>query len=450
MKYKYYFCKKNTKNEVILDKLNDLTYSIYVEKEMETMLMQFNVTNALSFKNEVILDLVATSDTEHKNNLIEFRKDNILPTVAIYGANAAGKSNLFKALTSAIMFVRMSSSMQIDSKIAITPFVMDEEGRQGKTRFDFVYEYEGVKYEYGFVADVSKVYEEYLYAYKSARPSMIFERFDINQYKYTSTLRNSLKQYEDKNTDNKLFLATATAWNCKETEGAFRWFAEMIDTYSPESLMNSMAEALELDEKGELKDTAVKMLRAADFNISDYDFSVKQESLANFPLPPGVSLDKEIIENMKSFELKMYHDFKKDKGVERVSLPFHMESKGTQMYFAYCPAIMKALKTGKTIVVDEIDNGLHPMLVRHLVGIFNSRETNPKGAQLIFNTHDIDLLDLDFLRRDQIYFVEKDNLTGASDLYALSDFSPRKSEKIQKGYMIGRYGAIPNIGGVEW
>ena len=111
---------------------------------------------------------------------------------------------------------------------------------------------------------------------------------------------------------------------------------------------------------------------------------------------------------------------------------------------------MAALKKGKTIVVDEIDNGLHPMLVRHLVGIFNNKESNPKGAQLIFNTHDVDLLDLDFLRRDQIYFVEKDSRTGASDLYALSDFSPRKSEKIQKGYMLGRYGAIPNIGGVEW
>ena len=414
------------------------------------MLLQFNITNSLSFKDEAILDLVATSDTAHKENLINFRNDKVLPTVAIYGANAAGKSNLFKSLTSAIMFVRLSSSMQVDTKIAISPFVMDEEGRREKTRFDFVFVYGGVKYEYGFVADVNKVYEEYLYAYKSARPSLIFERTNTNHYRYTSTLRNTLKQFESRNTDNKLFLATATAWNCKETEGAFRWFAEMIDTYNPESLMGSMAGALELDEKGELKETAIRMLRAADFNISDYQFSVKHGSPPAIPLPPGLSWDKEIMDNMKSFELKMYHDVETEQGIEKIQLPFNMESNGTKIYFAYCPAIMAALKKGKTIVVDEIDNGLHPMLVRHLVGIFNNKESNPKGAQLIFNTHDVDLLDLDFLRRDQIYFVEKDSRTGASDLYALSDFSPRKSEKIQKGYMLGRYGAIPNIGGVEW
>lgn len=414
------------------------------------MLLQFNVTNALSFKGEAILDLVAASDTEHKNNLIKFRKEDVLPTIAIYGANAAGKSNLFKALTSAILFVRLSSSMQIGAKISITPFLMDEEGKLGKTRFDFVYVYDGIKYEYGFTADVNRVYEEYLYAYKSSRPSLIFERTDINKFRYTSSLHNSLKQYEDKNTDNKLFLATATSWNCRETEGAFRWFAEMIDTYNAGSLMNSMVESLEPDEKGELKDAAIKLLQAADFNISDYHFSVKQGSPSDIALPPGISLEKDMLENIRAFELKMYHEVETVNGIESVPLPFHMESDGTQLYFAYCPAIVKALKTGRTIVIDEIDNGLHPMLVRHLVEIFNSRETNPNGAQLIFNTHDIDLLDLDFLRRDQIYFVEKNHRTGASDLYALSDFSPRKSEKIQKGYMLGRYGAIPNIGGVEW
>lgn len=414
------------------------------------MLLQFNVTNALSFKDEAILDLVATSDTEHKENLISFRNDKILPTVAIYGANAAGKSNIFKALTSAIMFVRLSQSLQIDSRINISPFLMDDESRNGRTRFDFVYVYNSIKYEYGFVADTYRVYEEYLYAYKSARPSLIFERTDVNKYRYTASLKKTLKQYESKNTDNKLFLATATAWNCKETEGAFRWFAEMIDTYTSDSIKNTMLEELEADTDENIKQIAIKLLRAADFNISDYKFSVKQGSIPNIPLPPGLSMDKEVLENMKSYELEIYHDIQKNGIIERKSLPFQMESDGTQLYFAYCPAIMKALKTGRTIVIDEIDNGLHPMLVRQLVELFNNPESNQNGAQLIFNTHDIDLLDLDLLRRDQIYFVEKNNRTGESDLYSLSDFSPRKTEKVQKGYMLGRYGAIPNIGGVEW
>lgn len=438
------------KQRKYIDHTYILCYDVTVKKEMKIMLLQFNITNALSFKNEAILDLVATSDRSHNENLIKYKKENILPTLAIYGANAAGKSNLFKALTSAIMFVRFSQSMQIDSKIKVAPFLMDNEGRNEKTRFDFIYVYDGIKYEYGFVADINRVYEEYLYAYKSAKPSLIFERTDVNKYRYTTSLRASLKQYENKNTDNKLFLSTATAWNCKETEGAFRWFSEMIDTYNAESMKGNIGNAVEADKDGTFKDTAVKLLKAADFNISDYQFSVKDGFPANVPLPPGISFDKEFLENMKSIEIQMYHDVEIDGKIEKRALPFELESNGTQLFFAYLPAITEALRKGKTIAIDEIDNGLHPMLVRHLVEMFNDPGANPHGAQLLFNTHDIDLLDLDLFRRDQIYFVEKNNRTGESDLYALSDFSPRKSEKIQKGYMLGRYGAIPNLGGIQW
>ncbi len=414
------------------------------------MLLQFNVTNALSFKKEAILDLVAGADSEHKNNLITMEKDLILPTASIYGANAAGKSNLFKALTSAIMFVRLSQSMQVDSKINIVPFLLDDEGENDRTRFDFIYVYDGIKYEYSFVADTQRVYEEYLYAYKSVKPSLVFERTDVNKYRYTSPLRKKLKQYEAKNTDNKLFLSTATAWNCKETEGAYRWFAEMIDTYSSESIRNDIGGVIENDKNSEIKDELLKHLKAADFNISDYRVLEKKGVPENMMLPPGLSFDKEALDNMKSYEIYMYHDVEIDKRTVKKALPFPAESNGTKLFFSYCPPIMDALKKGKTITIDEIDDGLHPILVKHIVELFNNPRTNPKGAQLIFNTHDIDLLDLDLFRRDQIYFVEKDNKTGQSSLYSLSDYSPRKTEKIQKGYMLGRYGAIPNIGGVEW
>lgn len=414
------------------------------------MLLQFNITNAMSFKNEAILDLVAGNDSTHKDILIDAGKQKVLPTASIYGANAAGKSNLFKALTSAIMFVRFSQNMQVDSRINIIPFLMDEESEKGRTKFDFIYIYDGIKYEYGFEADSYRVYSEYLYAYKSAKPSMIFEREKVNKYRYTAPLKKKLKQFESRNTDNKLFLATATAWNCKETEGAYRWFAEMIDTYSSEGVIGDISNVLENDIQEEIKAPAIKMLKAADFNISDYKVSVKKGDPENLVLPPGISFDKEALESMKSYEVYMYHDIEQNGSVVHKSLPLLAESYGTQLYLAYCPGVIAALKKGKTIAIDEIDNGLHPILVKHLVELFNNPETNPNGAQLIFNTHDINLLDLDLLRRDQIYFVEKDNRTGESALYSLSDFSPRKTEKIQKGYLLGRYGAIPNIGGVEW
>lgn len=414
------------------------------------MLLQFNITNALSFKEEAILDLVAGSDTSHSEILITSGKQSVNPTVAIYGANAAGKSNLFKALTAAIMFVRNSAGMQINTPTGIMPFVMDEEGRTGKTRFDFIFIYEGVKYEYGFVADSVKVYEEYLYEYRSAKPSMIFERENINEYRYTSPLKKIMKPFEEKNTDNKLFLATATAWNCKVTEKPFRWFSEMIDTYNGDSVQAAMADALDSDDGDEIRDFAKKYLRAADFNITDYSFTVKKGKPEELVLPPGMTFDESIVANMRQWELTMVHSIEERGKVNAVGLPFQIESSGTQLYFAYCPAVYRALKKGKTVVIDEIDNGLHPLLVRNLVNLFHDHSTNPNGAQLIFNTHDVDLLDLDLLRRDQIYFVEKDNRTGASELYSLSDFSPRKTDKIQKGYMLGRYGAVPNVGGLEW
>ena len=414
------------------------------------MLLQFNVTNALSFKREAVLDLVASSDGAHKENLIPEGKNSVLPAVAIYGANAAGKSNLFKAMTHAILFVRNSVMMQVNTRTGTVPFLMDEEGRLGKTRYDFVFVYEGTKYEYGFVADETTVFEEYLYEYKSSKPSMIFEREKINQYNYTAPLKRVLKPYEEKNTDNKLFLSTATAWNCKVTEKPYRWFAEMIDTYSGEGVKGSMADALAADDSEEIREFAKRYLKAADFNITDYKFKVKSGLPKDLILPPGITFDEGILANMKQWELTMVHTVETKDGVRDVSIPFHMESNGTQAFFAYCPAIYRALKNGKTVVIDEIDNDLHPLLVRSLVDLFNDRATNPYGAQLIFNTHDVELLDLDLFRRDQIIFVERNNKTGESELYSLSDFSPRKNDKIRKGYLLGRYGAVPNIGGLEW
>lgn len=408
------------------------------------MLLQFNITNSMSFKDEAILDLVAGSDDLREKSLISFNKERVLPSVAIFGANAAGKSNLFKALTQAILLVRNSNNLQVNAGTGLLPFLFDKDSRKKKIRFDFVFVRKGVKYEYGFVADMYKVYEEYLYEYKTAKPTKIFERYDVNKYEYTVAMRKSLKSLEEKNTDNKLFLATATAWNCQETKEPYLWFAENIDTYNHASVEDGMIAALESDNNHEIKDFQLAMLKAADFNISDYEFKVKKGDPSKMIFPPGVTFDEAILQDMKEWKLDIVHDVNENGVVNRYKMPFNQESNGTQTFFAYGPLVYLALKTGKTIVVDEIDNGLHPMLVEYLIGLFNNPEINKNGAQLIFNTHDDNLLDLDILRRDQIYFVEKNN-AGASELYALSDFSPRRNDKIQKGYLQGRYGALPNI-----
>ena len=415
------------------------------------MLLQFNVRNYMSIRDEVILTAFANSSREHSEIIAEGR-DRVLPVLAIYGANAAGKSNLFKALTTAILLVRRSNSMQIDEPTGFEPFLFEEEN-DGITGVDFLFVSNGRKFGYGFSADYEKVYEEYLYEYKSARPTTIFERSNVNEYRFTAAYKY-LSEYAEKNTANKLFMCTATAWNCEATRDAYTWFAEGIDTYNRASIeSHQYLEYLDQNKKDpETKGFMLSMLRHAEINIDDYRFDSKMVDSLGIPLPPGVSIDRAILGPIKQFELETIHNVTDENGrTRRYSLPFDHESDGTQLLFAYGPIVMDALKRGRAIVIDEIDNSLHTSLCRYLIGLFSDPDINTNGAQLIFNSHDVTLLDLEIFRRDQIYFVEKDNRTGVTDLYSLADFSPRKTENIQKGYLQGRFGAVPFVvGGIEW
>lgn len=418
------------------------------------MLLQFNVSNFMSIKDEVTLTAFANASKEHEENLIVSGKDRILPTLALYGANAAGKSNLFKALTRAILLVRLSNNLQINSPTGFEPFAFDNKSRNEKTKMDFLFFHKGKKFEYGFVADSKYIYEEYLYEYKSSKATMIFERNNINDYKFT-TVYKDLAQYKSKNTSNKLFMCTATAWNCEATKDAFLWFSEGIDTYNRTSFENTNQLLGYLDlhkDNPETKDFMLSLLKHAEINIRDYDFESQIVDAPNIPLPPGIQIDKALIGQMKQFRLETIHQIEDEEGSPHVyRLNFDHESDGTMRLFAYGPIIMDAMEKGRTLVIDEIDNSLHTNLSRYLIGLFNDPEVNRNDAQLIFNSHDVSLLDLDLFRRDQIYFVEKNNKTGVTDLYSLADYSPRKNENIYKGYIQGRYGAIPFItGGIEW
>ena len=417
------------------------------------MLLQFNVSNYMSMRDEVILTAFANASKEHEENLINMRNERILPTLALYGANAAGKSNVFKALTTAIMLVRRSNTLQVNMNTGVEPFRFDEEKNKEKTIMDFLFIHNGKKYGYGFAADSKYIYDEYLYEYKSSRPTMIFERTNITQYKFTSTYKH-LAEYQDKNTPNKLFMCTATAWNCEETRNAYLWFAEGIDTYNQMSIQNGQyLEYLDQNKKKpKTKDFLLSLLKHAEINIEDYEFESQIVEGQTIPMPPGIVFDQSMLGPIKQFKLDTIHQIQQADGKSRsYKLPFDHESDGTMLLFAYGPIIMDALEKGRTIVIDELDNSLHPNLSRYLTGLFHDKSINRNGAQLIFNSHDVSLLDLELFRRDQIYFVEKNNNSGVTDLYSLADFSPRKTENVRKGYLQGRYGAIPfPRGGIEW
>lgn len=424
------------------------------------MLLQFNVTNFLSFKDENVLSLLANADTSHNDSLISFKGEKVLPVTAVYGANAAGKSNLHKALTAAVMMVRESNNLQYNQPLQrIIPFLLDNESRNNKTRFDFIFTNCGMEYEYGFTVDRNFVYEEYLYEYKTAKPSLIFERSNISEYKFTAVTRKTLEPYVSKNTNNKLFLSTATAWNCELTRNAYTWFSDKVDTYDSSNLETLMFDELEkcrANNDMSMNTFILNLLHGADIHIESFNYNISQRKLSDLPVMPGVQLDPSFFGQgdgmIKEQHISTVHKVINGNTSEYYPMPYESESNGTKKLFTYGPIIKNALEMGKTISIDEIDTALHPSLTKLLIEMFMDPEMNRNGAQLIFNTHEVGLLDLDLFRRDQIYFVEKNQDTASSDLYSLDEFSPRKTENIQKGYLQGRYGAIPvvNLGDIKW
>lgn len=414
------------------------------------MLLRFKVSNFMSIKEEVIVNAVANTASEHEIKTITFGKDRILPSVGFYGYNAAGKSNIFKALTSAILFVRNSNVMQVNNLIQTTPFLLDDYSRKQPTKMDFLYIHNGKKFNYGFEITQKEVIQEYLYEYVSSRPSLIFERHK-DKYTYTTQNNKELETYENKNTSNKLFLCTATAWNCQLTKDAYLWFAEGVDTYDSRNF-NEAGYLDYLDEKKDdqkTKEFLLSVLKHTDFNISDYIFESRNVKDFNVVLPPGIMFDKGLIDQMKmnskEFKLESMHDVEDQEG-NRKSFPidFMMESNGTKMMFAYAPIIQTALEKGRTIVVDEIDNSLHTLLTKYLIQLFSNREYNKKGAQLIFNFHDSNLLNSELMRRDQLYLVKKDK-GGQTRISNLYDYKARRNDNFRKGYFDGKYIDLPNI-----
>lgn len=417
------------------------------------MLLQFSVKNFKSFKDMAVLSMEPSADKELPDNLTLIEKNRCLNTIAIFGANAAGKSNIFTALTAAILLVRRSNSRQvIDPLLEIIPFKFDEESIRKPTTFEFVFIAEGKKYVYGFSATQKAVQREYLYVFNSAKASTIFERTDVNTYKFTSpALKRELQPLTERNTGNKLFLATATAWNCEATRIPYLWFETKINTYSidSEQLISQTTPMFDNDADNSLRKFTNMILHEADINIDDFNIEFKDISQEQFlqQVPQELrGLISTIPAAMnKAVKIETVHSIVDDGIAKQYNLSLMEESQGTRNLFLFSPVLKRAFETGETLCIDEFDASLHPMLVRYLFSLFNNPDINKAHAQLIVSSHSLVLMSLKNLRRDQIYFVEKDRKTGKSELYSLDQFSPRKEEDVRKAYMLGRYGSIPDI-----
>lgn len=416
------------------------------------MLIEFSVKNFLSFKDKITLSMEKGNGEENINNIIKNDITDLLRTSVIYGANASGKSNVIKAFTCAIILVRTSNLMMPGGKLdLVKPFLLDDTSRNKPSEFEFVFITNNIKYRYYFSADENKIYEEILDAYYSQKPTNIFTRTNTNDYEFNSD-KTKLEELKNKNLENKLFLVTSSSWNYDKTKDPFLWFLNVIDTY--DSFTNILDNDLISYSKNDkdLKEFTLKLLKEADILIKDinvdYEEKNMDENMVDL-LIPKINQNSKVFKT-KNINIELEHEVIDEFNKKHFyKLNFIDESLGTKVLFSLAPILKRAFSSSKVIIVDEFERSMHPKLVEFIIKLFNNPDINKYNSQLIFTTHATNLLDLELLRRDQIWFTEKNPSNGITDLYPLDSFSVRKDENILKGYINGRYGAIPFIKDVD-
>jgi len=415
------------------------------------MLIEFSVANFRSFWEPRKLSLTATPQKDLlDNNTFESPVaglPRLLRSAVVYGPNAGGKSNFIRAVAFVKQFVISSAKeLQEGEEIAVTPFLFNQLGPTQPSEFEVQFLQEGVRYQYGFAVTKEMVTNEWLIAYPEGRAQRWFERTfqsESNDYQwyFGSRFIGRKKQWQEMTRSNALFLSTAIQWNSEQLRPVFTWFQRLFvighgTLLAPAYSMNACQD----DEK---KKQILAFMNEADISISDILMETKDFSAEDLPsdMPEEIKEDiRRSMDGKKMTRVGFLHPV--DGGDSRVSLPLEEESDGTRKLFAYAGPWLNMLSQGRIIIADELDNSLHPKIMRYLLSMFHNGKTNQANGQLIFTTHDTSLLDQDLVRRDQIWFVEKDK-SNASNLYPLTDFKPRAGEALQKGYLNGRYGALP-------
>ena len=387
------------------------------------MLIQFTLQNHRSIRDHAVISFAASKDPSLASCLIHpDHKRALLPVLAIYGANAAGKTNVLHGLmTMQNMIAGPLSRLSRGQKLPWEPFA----GNHRPTSFEAVYIYNGIPYAYGFSFDAAHICNEYLYHWPKGRKALIFSRengnykFGNNQGEQTALSRRTL--------ENRLYLVSSSSWNLPQTEAACQWFLEKVRAMAKQPAISSETVS-EITREDGLKARILKEILLSDLGISHVSvpfISRKNEDAIITTTHPILDENG----NRDYFQLRM-----------------EQESAGTQRFFAQIGGWLQALDGGALLIVDEMERSFHPLLARHLIEMFQDSAVNTKGAQLLFTAHDTCFLDLDFLRRDQIWFAEKNENSCATQLYPLSSFSPVKGENIRREYLQGRFGAIPFLG----
>jgi len=419
------------------------------------MLVEFSVANFKSIREQQTLKLTPVKAyKEHSDNVFATGRasESLLHTLAIYGANAAGKSSLLEALNFMESFVLRNSKMNEGEKTEVNPFKLDDYSYLEPSSFEIVFIDEGIRYQYGFSLTQDTIVSEWLYVTPSKSVQTWFERDGEDENEWY--INRNLASKSDRDTwkrmtrSNTLLLSLAVQLNAEKLKPIFNWFRKKITPLEN----GNPALTAELTRDSSLKTKVLSYLNAADLSIMDLNIDEKKlsiDDLSEIEKKLGSDAPSEFKEALEKGDIRHLKVSVTHVDNQRVLLGMDEESEGTQKLFALAMPLIDILEKGQVVYIDELNNSLHPFIVRMIVDLFNNPETNPNHAQLIFTTHAASVLDNKVFRRDQIWFVEKDNEL-VTQLYPLSDFCPRTNEALAKGYLEGKYGAVPFIGDFNW
>lgn len=417
------------------------------------MLIQFSVKNYRSIRDTQSLSLVmAKGDELEATNTFDANApatSKLLRAAVIYGANAAGKSNLLGAIkTMKLIVLDSASKRQQGEELPVTPFRLNSETASRPSEFEVIFVAKGVRYQYGFSVSKIRVHEEWLIAFPNGRPQRWFSRTwdeskELYSWEMGPALLGQKQLWQDSTRDNALFLSTAVQLNSKQLQPVFDWFSSVLKMTGFQSIGSTFTASLCKD--ADQRSKVLEFLRAADLDIQDV--KVTAERMTEKHLPPDIpeSIKKKILDDLKGKELYDIKTLHRTSDGMEVEFNFDEESDGTQKLFAFAGPWLDVLNNGYVLFVDELHDNLHPKLVRFLIELFQSNTANQNNAQLVFTTHETSILNQDVFRRDQIWFCEKD-ADQATRIYPLTDFSPRKGrENLEAAYLAGRYGALPYV-----
>jgi AAA15 family ATPase/GTPase len=418
------------------------------------MLIEFRAENHRSLRDEQVLTMEAGrvgDEADPRPRHVPGHAEGLLPVAAIYGANASGKSNVLSALAfmrNAVL--RSHRSWSPEDGVPRDPFAWGPKRRE-PSFFEVTLLLNEIRYQYGFVASDECFLEEWLYAWPNGKKQVWFER-DGATFKFGDNLKGENRLIEEVTRPNALFLSAAVQHKHLQLQPIFSWFRLLqsrnmsLVSYPRMQYENHVLAGLIDETTVGLRQLSLfpeetsaepfverfrKLLRSADIGIVDIRVD-KNDSDDGTRLP----------------EFPRFH-FKHQNQADDAWLPLDEESRGTRILFRLAVPLLQALQDGGDLLVDELDASLHPSLAQEIVRQFNDPATNPHNAQLIFTTQDTNLLGNTLgepaLRRDQVWLTEKD-AEGATVLYPLTDYKPRKAENLERGYLQGRYGAIPFLG----